>query len=64
MEFRETETVELKSVAQEGVVKELVAFVNCNGGTVYIASRMTEPFLALRIPMLAPCKSPTRQGIL
>ncbi|MDD7618677.1 MAG: putative DNA binding domain-containing protein [Bacillales bacterium] len=36
MEFRETETVELKSVAQEGVVKELVAFVNCNGGTVYI----------------------------
>ena len=36
MEFRETETIELKSVAQEGVVKELVAFVNCNGGTVYI----------------------------
>ncbi|MDR4042624.1 MAG: ATP-binding protein [Bifidobacterium sp.] len=29
------ETVELKAVAQDGIKKEIVAFANGNGGTVY-----------------------------
>ena len=36
MKFRETETVELKAVAQDGIKKEIVAFANCSGGTVYV----------------------------
>ena len=31
-----TETVELKAVAQDGVKKEIVAFANSNGETVYV----------------------------
>ena len=36
MKFQETETVELKTVAQDGIKKEIVAFANSNGGTVYV----------------------------
>ena len=36
MKFRETETVELKAVAQDGIKKEIGAFANNNGGTVYV----------------------------
>ena len=36
MKFQETETVELKAVAQDGIKKEIVAFANSNGGTVYV----------------------------
>lgn len=36
MKFQETETVELKAVAQDGIKKEIVAFANCGGGTVYV----------------------------
>ena len=36
MKFRETETVELKAVAQDGIKKEIIAFANCGGGTVYV----------------------------
>ena len=35
MKPRGTETVELKAVAQDGTKKEIVAFANNNGGTVY-----------------------------
>lgn len=36
MDFRESETVELKSVVVEDVKKEVIAFANSNGGTLYI----------------------------
>ena len=36
MIFRETETVELKAVAQNDIKKEIIAFANCVGGTVYV----------------------------
>ena len=35
MKLRGAETVELKAVAQDGIKKEIVAFANSNGGTVY-----------------------------
>ena len=36
MTFQETEKVELKSIVQEDIKKEILAFANCNGGTVYV----------------------------
>ena len=36
MDFRESETVELKSVVVDDVKKEIIAFANTNGGTLYI----------------------------
>ena len=36
MRFRETETVELKSVVMDDIKKEIIAFANCDGGTVYV----------------------------
>ena len=36
MRFRETEIVELKSIVQDSIKKEIIAFANCDGGTVYI----------------------------
>ena len=36
MEFRETEAIELKAIVQESIKKEIIAFANCDGGTVYI----------------------------
>ena len=36
MRFQETETVELKSMALDDIKKEIIAFANCDGGTVYV----------------------------
>ena len=36
MDFRESETIELKSVVVEDVKKEIIAFANTNGGALYI----------------------------
>ena len=36
MEFKETELVELKAIVQDSIKKEIIAFANCDGGTVYI----------------------------
>ncbi len=36
MRFRETEIIELKSIVQDSIKKEIIAFANCDGGTVYI----------------------------
>lgn len=36
MDFQESETIELKSVVVEDVKKEIIAFANGNGGTLYI----------------------------
>lgn len=36
MRFRETETVELKSIVMEDIRKEIIAFANCDGGTIYV----------------------------
>lgn len=36
MQFRETENVELKVIVQEDIKKEIIAFANCDGGTVYV----------------------------
>ena len=36
MRFQETETVELKSIVLDDVKKEIIAFANCDGGTVYV----------------------------
>lgn len=36
MTFRESETVELKSIVVEDIKKEIIAFANCKGGKLYI----------------------------
>lgn len=36
MRFQETETVELKSIVLDDIKKEIIAFANCDGGTVYV----------------------------
>ena len=36
MRFRETETAELKSIVLDDIKKEIIAFANCDGGTVYV----------------------------
>ena len=36
MRFRETETVELKSIVLDDIKKEIIAFANCDGGTIYV----------------------------
>ena len=36
MTFQETEKIELKSIVQEDIKKEILAFANCNGGTIYV----------------------------
>lgn len=36
MRFRETEIVELKSIVMDDIKKEIIAFANCEGGTVYV----------------------------
>lgn len=36
MRFRETEIVELKSIVIDDIKKEIIAFANCDGGTVYV----------------------------
>ena len=36
MVFRESETVELKSIVVEDIKKEIIAFANCEGGKLYI----------------------------
>lgn len=36
MRFRETEIVELKSIVMDDIKKEIIAFVNCDGCTVYV----------------------------
>ena len=36
MKFQETETVELKSIVMDDIKKEIIAFANCGGGTVYV----------------------------
>lgn len=36
MRFRETEIVELKSIVMDDIKKEIIAFANCDGGTVYV----------------------------
>lgn len=36
MRLRETEIVELKSIVMDDIKKEIIAFANCEGGTVYV----------------------------
>ena len=36
MKFQESETIELKSILQDDIKKEIIAFANCNGGTIYV----------------------------
>ena len=36
MRFKETETVELKAIVVDDIEKEIVAFANCDGGTLYV----------------------------
>ena len=36
MEFKESETVELKLIVTDVIKKEIVAFANSEGGTIYI----------------------------
>ena len=36
MKFQETETIELKSIVIDDIKKEIIAFANCDGGTVYV----------------------------
>ncbi len=36
MHFQETETVEFKAIVRDDIRKEVVAFANCAGGTIYV----------------------------
>ena len=36
MTFQETEKIALKSIVQEDIKNEILAFANCNGGTIYV----------------------------
>ena len=36
MKFQESECIELKSIVQDDIKKEIIAFANCNGGTIYV----------------------------
>lgn len=36
MKFQETETAKLKSIVMDDLKKEIIAFANCDGGTVYV----------------------------
>ena len=36
MEYRESETVELKEIVVDNIKKEIIAFANCNGGRLYV----------------------------
>lgn len=36
MEFKESETTELKSVVNDSIKKEIIAFLNTYGGTIYV----------------------------
>ena len=36
MIFQERETVELKAIVVEDIIKEIIAFANCEGGKLYI----------------------------
>lgn len=36
MKFQETETVELKPIVMDDLKKEIIAFANCDGGTLYV----------------------------
>ncbi len=36
MDFRESETVELKAIVVDDIKKEIIAFANCEGGKLYI----------------------------
>ncbi len=39
MPFRESESIELKEIVVDDVRKEIIAFANCQGGTLYIGVR-------------------------
>ena len=39
MPYQESETVELKSVVVDDIKKEIIAFANSDGGTLYIGIR-------------------------
>ena len=43
MVFRESETVELKSIVVEDIKKEIIAFANCEGGKLILVFRMMVP---------------------
>ena len=50
MIFRESEFVELKSEVVSDICKEVIAFANKEGGTIYIGVRDDGQILALKTP--------------
>ena len=36
MHFEETEIIELKGIVTDDIKKEIIAFANANGGTIYV----------------------------
>lgn len=50
MKFQETETVELKSVVMDDIKKEIIAFANCDGGTVYVGVADDDTMLVVCCP--------------
>ena len=56
MEFRETEIIELKSIVQDSIKKEIIAFANCDGGTVYIGVADDGTVLGVEMLMNVLCK--------
>ena len=59
MKLRGAETVELKAVAQDGIKKEILAFANGNGGTVYAGVDNDGNVLGVEDADGCACRSPT-----
>lgn len=58
MRFRETEIVELKSIVMDDIKKEIIAFANCDGGTVYVGGQTMAKCWELKMQMSVLCRFP------
>ena len=63
MRFRETETVELKSIVMDDIKKEIIAFANCDGGTIYVGVADMAQCWELKMRINVPCRFPIWYGM-
>lgn len=63
MRFRETEIVELKSIVMDDIKKEIIAFANCDGGTIYVGVADDGTVLGIEMRINVPCRFPIWYGM-
>ena len=63
MVFKESETVELKSVVVDDIKKEIIAFANCEGGKLYIGVEDDGTVIGLDDPDEPLCRSVIWSGM-